>query len=125
MGRLVHHDCEAELPRVELGEAVRRVALVAERNSSLGLVMADSQRFVYEQALLAGLRDCRERLARAAGSVRADPDLLAQLDSTVTRKAGELPRVFWNATFGSEEFEAYIEHVISTLIPPPEEKSKA
>lgn len=37
------HEAEAELPRVELGEAVRRVALVAERNSPVRLTFSGGE----------------------------------------------------------------------------------
>jgi hypothetical protein len=90
---------------LDISRACGLGALVGERNSSLGLVMPASQRFVYEQALLAGLRDCRDRLSSSATD-KERSEFLSDLGRIIDRKSRELPRVFWNATFASEEFES-------------------
>lgn len=87
-----------------LGEAVGR------RNSSLGRVMPASQRIVYELEFLDAAGDC-------IASLRADgeADLADRLAEVVVRKRRELPQVFWNAIFGSDEFAA----LFSVSAPPP------
>ncbi|MFC6673576.1 DUF3080 family protein [Marinobacterium aestuariivivens] len=76
--------------------------LIAERNSSLGKVMAPSQQLVYEMRFLARLRDCRRDLDSAPSP---DPDLLAQVNAIYSVKSRELPVAIWNAVYASSEME--------------------
>ncbi|NVK41323.1 MAG: DUF3080 domain-containing protein [Oceanospirillaceae bacterium] len=76
--------------------------LIAERNSSLGKVMAPSQQLVYEVRFLDRLRSCRNRLYSSQDS---DPELLAQVNAIYTVKQRELPRTLWNALYASDEME--------------------
>lgn len=68
--------------------------LVGERNSGLGRVMPPSRRLAYEMDFL--------RLAAACRDSSAGAD--AEWDAIIAQKERDLPLVWWNATFGSEEF---------------------
>jgi hypothetical protein len=75
--------------------------LVGRRNSSLGRVMPASQLVVYELEFLDAAGDC-------IASLRADgeAELADRLADVAIRKRRDLPQVFWNAIFGSDEFAA-------------------
>jgi hypothetical protein len=64
--------------------------------------MPVSQRLLYEHRFLAGAPRCIEQLAD--GSQR-DRKLAQQLDKIVALKKKDISKVYWNATFGSPEFE--------------------
>ena len=76
--------------------------IVGERNSSLGKVMPVSQQLVYEHRLLVGARQCRRELAEKDSNLF---ELQQTLDEIIAIKTADLPRAYWNATFGSPEFE--------------------
>ena len=76
--------------------------LVGERNSLMGKVQPISQRLVYEHRFLVKAAACRRRLLEAR---EPDEDFIAQIDSVMNSKQRDLPKLFWNATFGSPEFE--------------------
>jgi len=74
--------------------------LIAERNSSLGKVMAPSQQLAYEMRFFERLRSCRRRLDNAPD---ADPELRSQVNGIYAIKRRELPSVLWNAIYLSDE----------------------
>ena len=76
--------------------------IVGERNSSLGKVMPVSQQLIYEHRLLVSARQCRRELAEKDSNLF---ELQQTLDEIVAIKSADLPRAYWNATFGSPEFE--------------------
>ncbi len=67
---------------------------VGQRNSSLGRVMPDSQRWVYEVGFLRDAERCLPLL---------DEALRAELEWVVAAKQAELPVVVWNAIWGGPE----------------------
>ncbi len=73
--------------------------LIGYRNSILGRVMLESSRLVYEHRMLGRLQRCREQPEA--------PSLPAQLDALIASKRDQLPRVLWNATFGSRELAKF------------------
>lgn len=85
--------------------------IVAERNSVLGRVMPVSQQLVYEHRLLVSLRACLRQLPGDGADRRA---LREKLDQVEAIKIADLPRAYWNATFGSPEFE----HMLSLAASP-------
>ncbi len=76
--------------------------IIGERNSSLGKVMPVSQQLIYEHRLLVSARLCRRQLEEKGSNIFA---LQQTLDEIVAIKTADLPRAYWNATFGSPEFE--------------------
>ncbi len=86
--------------------------IVGERNSSLGKVMPVSQQLVYEHRLLVSARQCRRQLAEKDSNLF---DLQQTLDEIVRIKRAELPKAYWNATFGSPEFEQMFSLAASPL----------
>jgi hypothetical protein len=78
--------------------------LVGQKNSGLGAVMPVSQQLLYEHRFLAGAPRCIEQLAD--GSQR-DRKLAQQLDKIVALKKKDIAKVYWNATFGSPEFDKF------------------
>ncbi len=85
--------------------------IVGERNSSLGKVMPVSQQLIYEHRLLVSARQCRRQLEEKDSNAF---ELQQTLDEIVAIKTADLPRAYWNATFGSPEFE----HMFSLAAPP-------
>lgn len=79
----------------------RLITLVAERNSSLGKVMAPSKQLAYELELYVGLRDCLRQLIKA----EAEADLISQISDILVVKQRNLPMVLWNGIYTSEAFE--------------------
>ncbi len=77
--------------------------LVAERNSSLGRIMPDSQRLVYEHRFAAAARDCLTRL-----DPDTDRDIIAELRDAARVKAAALPQAVWNAVLGGAEFAHHL-----------------
>jgi hypothetical protein len=69
--------------------------LVGERNSGLGKVMPPSRRLVYEQTFLRLARTCRDS---------GDAEHNSRWQQIVNQKEQDLPRAWWNATWGGEEF---------------------
>ncbi len=76
--------------------------IVGERNSALGKVMPVSQQLIYEHRLLVSARQCRRQLEDKDSNIL---ELQRTLDEVVSIKTAELPKAYWNATFGSPEFE--------------------
>ncbi|MYM63233.1 DUF3080 family protein [Pseudomaricurvus sp. HS19] len=75
--------------------------LLGERNSSLGKVMAESQRLAYELAFIESANRCIRQL-------QADGDtsgLVQILSAAVRSKRASLADVHWNATWASPEFQ--------------------
>jgi hypothetical protein len=77
-------------------------SLVGERNSVMGKVQPISQRLVYEHRFLVKAAACRKRLLQER---EPDEDFIAQINAAIQSKQHDLPKLFWNATFGSPEFE--------------------
>ena len=73
-------------------------SLVGQRNSGLGRVMHPGSRLVYDIHFIAESRACLATLN--------DADLAHTLRQAVAFKWTVLPRVTWNATWGSEEMGA-------------------
>ncbi len=69
---------------------------IGERNSGLGRVMVDSQRWVYEAAFLRDAEACLPGL---------DPPLQAELQAVIADKRNELPAVVWNAIWAGPEIQ--------------------
>jgi hypothetical protein len=86
--------------------------LVNERNSNLGKIMPISQRLVYEIKFLRAAEACEHQLA-------AQPDdnegFRRQLRDVIVLKKTTLPRVFWNATFDSDEMQKAFSLAVSPL----------
>ncbi len=78
--------------------------LIAQRNSSLGKVMAPSQKLVYELRFFVRIRDCTRILDRAAPG-RYDSELLAQVRNIYELKKRNLQRELWNGIFTAQEME--------------------
>jgi len=73
--------------------------LVGYRNSSLGRVMPDSQRLVYEIDFVDSVDRCVPRL-----DPQSDVELIHQLSTVRDRKYAEIGIHFWNAIFAGPEF---------------------
>ncbi len=86
--------------------------IVGERNSSLGKVMPVSQQLIYEHRLLVSARQCRRQLVEKNSNLF---ELQQTLDEIVRIKSAELPKAYWNATFGSPEFEQMFSLAASPL----------
>ena len=87
--------------------------LVAERNNPLGRVATASQRWLYELELWRRLDACwRSEIPESLAE--SDRERLARLTET---KAEQLPRVSWNALFGSSEWAGSFSRVSSPLSP--------
>lgn len=69
---------------------------IGERNSVLGRVMMDSQRWVYEAAFLRDAEACLPGL---------DPPLRAELQAVIDDKRADLPAVVWNAIWAGPEMQ--------------------
>lgn len=88
--------------------------LVSERNSSLGKFMSAPARYQYEWLLLHGLQQCLER---AEGVAEGEQERVAKLTDIVRTKQQELPLHYWNATWGSSEFQQFfsLSHSVLTI----------
>lgn len=71
--------------------------LAGKRNSILGKVMSDSQRFLYELDIIRAIESCEIE----------DKKLLAELRDIAQKKRLELPVAFGNAIFNGEEAAAF------------------
>ncbi len=69
---------------------------IGERNSGLGRVMMDSQRWVYEAGFLRDAEACLPGL---------DAPLQAELQAVIADKRNELPAVVWNAIWAGPEIQ--------------------
>lgn len=78
----------------------RIISLVAERNSQLGKVAAASQHWLYELELWRRLQRCWNSPA----AERLDSEGRDRLQRLLQDKTEQLPRVSWNALFGSSEW---------------------
>jgi hypothetical protein len=87
--------------------------LVAARNSQLGRVAPPSQRWLYELELWRRLASCD------LGEVpkRLDIDARDRLTRWLAIKTEQLPRVGWNALFGSEEWQKQFSRASAVLSP--------
>ncbi len=102
-----HPQRSVELPRrtVDIAGflAIQGCALserVGHRNSVLGRVMLDSQRWVYEAGFIKDAEACLPLL---------DAPLRGELEAVVAEKRAELPVVVWNAIWGGAE----VPHVLA------------
>jgi hypothetical protein len=77
--------------------------LIGHRNSSLGRVMPPSQQLIYEYRFVHEAKRCIA-VSDGASSV---PSSMKWLQEALPSKQQELPKVFWNATFGSADFERF------------------
>ena len=78
--------------------------LVSERNSSLGKVMSVTARYQYEWMLLNGIEVCLGKLQQLPED---EEDLMVKLDQVREVKSAELPRHYWNATWGNGVFQDF------------------
>lgn len=76
--------------------------LIGERNSLLGKMMPVSQQLHWEHHFFTKMKDCREVLISEEAM---DSAFVADLDSIISLKSLNLPKIYWNATFGSPEFQ--------------------
>ncbi|BFM17743.1 hypothetical protein R50073_39260 [Maricurvus nonylphenolicus] len=84
--------------------------LIGERNSSLGKFMPDSQMLVYHLRFIALAKTCRDTL------VSVDNHSLAQAVADARQtKINDLPKVRWNASFASQEFQQLFSHAAPPL----------
>ncbi len=84
--------------------------LLGARNSSLGITMANSQRWLYELSFIELAQQCLQTLANNSDAA----DLRQQLKLVLAQKHRSLEEVYWNALWGSEEFQ----HVFSVGVMP-------
>jgi hypothetical protein len=75
-------------------------ALIAERNSALGKIMPVSQQMIYEHRFLIKALECQLQ-----GEKASHKDLYKKLEKVIAIKRDNLPKIYWNATFSSPEFE--------------------
>ncbi|HQU72790.1 MAG TPA: DUF3080 family protein [Calditrichia bacterium] len=78
--------------------------LIGERNSAMGRVMPPSQRLFYEHRFLVEAKKCLEIYR---GDSEADSAMLSGLEDIIARKQSDLPRVYWNATFGNPGLKTF------------------
>jgi len=78
--------------------------LIAERNSSLGRLMAPSTLLGFEGELLRSIDSCLAIIDDQAGRER----LVQDLQHIAQTKRDNLPQLFWNAVGGSEEFSRFL-----------------
>ncbi len=71
--------------------------LIAIRNNAMGKVMLPSQQLLYEVEFISRTKKCLTNLE--------DKELKQQLKTILVAKLANLNKFFWNATFGSKEFE--------------------
>lgn len=83
--------------------------LLGQRNSSLGQVMAASQRLFYELDFIQLAPDCIAELQRLGHQA-----LATQLEAAIALKQQQLPDVVFNAIWAGPEFQ----RLFSTSIPP-------
>jgi hypothetical protein len=86
--------------------------LIAEKNSAMGRVMPDSRLLRWENLFLINIKECLGKLEQ-----EPDPDhgFISKMDSIMTVKQANLPLVYWNATFGSLEFQNFFSLAGGTL----------
>ncbi len=84
--------------------------LLGERNSSLGMTMANSQRWLYELSFIELAEQCLQTLADRSETA----DLRRQLQLALIQKRSNLEAIYWNTVWGSEEFQ----YVFSTGVAP-------
>ncbi len=77
--------------------------LIGYRNSSLGKVMLPSQQLIYEHRFVREARRCMDSFDGSSFV----PSSMKWLEQVLPSKQQELPKVFWNATFGSSDFEDF------------------
>ncbi|MDE1463924.1 DUF3080 family protein [Spartinivicinus poritis] len=71
---------------------------LAERNSALGKVMADTHRFLFEVTLLAAINQCL-----AHPETQNNNQLVKQLQDWLQQKTAALPATLWNSLFATDE----------------------
>ena len=86
--------------------------LIAEKNSAMGRVMPGSRLLHWENLFLINLKKCISELEQEPNS---DQEFLSEMDSIRAIKEGNLPLVYWNATFGSPEFQKFFSLAGGTL----------
>ncbi len=89
-------------------------ALINERNSNLGRIMPISQRLVYEIRFLDSADRCLRKLVRDSDS---EASFREQLQAIIATKRTQLSRIFWNATFDSEEMQKAFSLAVEPLGP--------
>lgn len=84
--------------------------LIGERNSSLGKFMPDSQMLIYHLRFISLAQACRDTL------LAVDNHSLAQAVADARQtKIDDLPKVRWNASLASEEFQQLFSHAAQPL----------
>jgi Protein of unknown function (DUF3080) len=84
--------------------------LIGERNSSLGRVMADSQKLIYHQRFIALAEKCIRQLRDVKNE-----SLAAKVESARHVKVADTPAAVWNASFASQEFQQLFSVAASPL----------
>jgi hypothetical protein len=79
------------------------LALIAQRNSSLGIVAKPSQRLIYEIQFYQKLKIC---LPLLKDNPKINNELRGRIKSLYTLKTQNLPKVIWNALYTGQEIEA-------------------
>lgn len=98
------------------------INLVSERNSSLGKVMSSTSRYQYEWLIIQGVTQCINTFKENP----EEAELVSKLNNILITKQQELSKHYWNATWGSDEFQAYFSlskpvldvHEVSGFKPP-------
>ena len=103
---------ERLLPTTEIREGVLDVwdfeqcgmmNLIAERNSSLGKVMAPSQKMRYEIRFIQALQNCQAQMQAIAEPDKKQREFIQRLDDIYAIKQANFPAELWNGLYTSEE----------------------
>lgn len=78
--------------------------LIAEKNNAMGKVMPVSRLLHWEHLFIIKIKKCRKKLV---GEINPNWIFINKLDSIIGLKEGNLPLVYWNATFSSPEFQKF------------------
>jgi Protein of unknown function (DUF3080) len=84
--------------------------LIGARNSSLGRVMADSQKLIYHQRFISLAEICIRQLRDVENE-----SLAAKVESARRVKVADTPAAVWNASFASQEFQELFSVAASPL----------
>jgi len=77
--------------------------LISERNSSLGKVMAPSQKMRYELRFVSALQNCYQTLEAIEEPDETQQAFQERLESIYQTKLANLPIEVWNGIYGSDE----------------------
>lgn len=94
--------------------------LIGKRNSSLGRVMADSQKLIYHQRFISLAEICIRQLRELNNE-----SLAAKVESARHIKVADTPAAVWNASFASQEFQELFSVAASPLTLPEAQQDAA